>query len=435
MILIMVSLSGRSRLFAQCLRYENDFFGVTEDESFVYEIDSKNNIWIVSSRWNKLMKFDGSQLFTYPHPTVTGDSYMDGICIRVGGKDKIWIGVSDGAISFDDKQWNFIQAGLVRDIAFDSKGNIWFATSDGIVKYDGSSKLKYSNSVCDIPNGSVNCIAVDDRDNIWVAVYGSGLTKFDGLKWETFDVGNVKKIVVDNAKQGLWLIGEWNLGFLNTHTFNYTDYNVGNSGLPTSFLSFVAIDAGKNTWIGTLSGDGVIRFNGSQWQAFNENSLKSIPEGWFYYGIDDGKIDGIDNLWVKTKSGLIKFNPACESYEDIKALKPVVEDKGWLEQGWILYEYYINSEKIKLSGKTELILNPNGYYLHRTYDDSNTSTQEIKGTWELITNELRCFILFKPLYGSSEQMKVEVTKSTPPGIGSQLWYLYGNDEFRWKLLW
>ncbi len=155
-----------------------------------------------------------------------------------------------------------------------------------------------------LPQNSVTSLLQDNRGYLWVGTY-SGLARFDGLRFQTFDdkAGLLSNSYIYSLIEGkdstIW-IGTVNNGLFlmkNEQIHRYTRFKE----LMTDDIKCMAIDSSGDLWVGTY-GDGLLRIDG--------DSLKR------YYSLDSTQslyidalfCDSSGNIWVGTRgSGLYKY--------------------------------------------------------------------------------------------------------------------------------
>lgn len=100
---------------------------------------------------------------------------------------------------------------------FDNENNLWLGvlsrsnvapeSGDGLYKYDGVNVTNYNIYNSELPSNSVIDIAIDGKNNKWIAMYSGGVAKLgaDG-SWKIFNTENspltntsVEHIVVDDS--------------------------------------------------------------------------------------------------------------------------------------------------------------------------------------------------------------------------------------------
>ena len=72
--------------------------------------------------------------------------------------------------------------GTVHTTLQDSQGFIWLGTEDGLVRYDGHELYRYSHSRTNnnsLPGNFINQVVEDSRHDLWVAVKGGGLARWN----------------------------------------------------------------------------------------------------------------------------------------------------------------------------------------------------------------------------------------------------------------
>ena len=136
--------------------------------------------------------------------------------------DKIWIGSTGGVIVRDLKggmieeytKLSGIASNNIRSVAVDEQGNKWFGTAgSGVSKFDGSTWTTYNISNSGLVHDFVISVTIDIEGNKWFGTVGGGVSKFDGTTWTT--------------------------------------YNKDNSGLTSNTILSIAIDGEGNKWFGT----------------------------------------------------------------------------------------------------------------------------------------------------------------------------------------
>jgi ligand-binding sensor domain-containing protein len=85
----------------------------------------------------------------------------------------------------DDKIWG---------IAVDNNGNKWLGTAEsGLIKFDGTNWTTYDETNSQIKGNFISPIFVDSQNNIWVSFSKpNGLAKFDGLNWTSYSSYDTK---------------------------------------------------------------------------------------------------------------------------------------------------------------------------------------------------------------------------------------------------
>lgn len=183
-------------------------------------------------------------------------------------------------------------------LVIDNTGNKWVAFQKiGLGKFDGSNWTMYDVSNSSLPSDTVNALAVDGANNMWIGTL-RGLAKFDGSNWTIFNISN-SSIPADNvisvAVNGtdIWVGTRSGAAIYNGST--WATYNTSNSGIASDTVQCFAFDQSGNIFLGTPKG--LSRLNGSTWTTFNMNNSPLLSDNisclYYYQG----------NLWIGTTNG------------------------------------------------------------------------------------------------------------------------------------
>ena len=243
----------------------------------------------------------------------------------------------------------------VRDIVQDEDGFMWFATDGGLVRYDGLTAkvfiptnpkksediyvlrlaryhdgilvgtdrglyiydpekeklsimpLSYDKEVKERIEGSINSIATDEHDNIWVSVDRSGIFKIspEGIvsyQYKFPETGNyITKIYVDD-RGTIWAVSNNESNHIYKFDPRESEFKtlpIKIKGNPFRFgASAITQDSKGDYWLGTWT-DGLIRFNphtgeGQQFAGGNSHptwhihSITEYEPGLLFVGSDNG---------------------------------------------------------------------------------------------------------------------------------------------------
>jgi hypothetical protein len=199
--------------------------------------------------------------------------------------------------------------------------------------------VNYNTSNSGIPSDYINCIAVDQNGNKWMAD-SYNLIRFDDTNWQIFNPsnsdypgGNVKSIMafgdeilvctIDGLvvlKNGIFQILNSQNGLPSDYVYccNRDDestlwvgtdnglckygvepviYNTSNSGLPSNSISAVQFDDLGNMWVGTVGG-GIAKYDGTDWSVFDSTNT-GLPAS---NKITDIAILNSNFIWVSYNS-------------------------------------------------------------------------------------------------------------------------------------
>lgn len=229
----------------------------------------------------------------------------------------VWIGTANGLVSLNNSVWTLyntynscLRDNYIYEVKYERIENvIYAATKEGFVRFEYSSCALYNTSNTNLKSNAVYALDINYFGDIWIGWYGGLAQKKSGAGFSSFQFytelpsgQDVSVIKIGNTTEGIWaglvsnpvagipggLIhfsnGVWEAagisGTINDIEIGrgfvwaatpaglykivsknvYTLYNSGNSGIPQSPVSSIAIDDEGPIWIGT-AGAGLIRFN------------------------------------------------------------------------------------------------------------------------------------------------------------------------------
>lgn len=193
-------------------------------------------------------------------------------------------------------------------ILTDRFNRLWVATEEsGIARFDGTTWTSYNASNSPLSN-NVTSLFEDSVSNIWVSTLDSGLYKFDGSTWTNFNTSN-SNITTNNISAitsfgggPIW-VGTASNGCLRLIGSNFTPFTTGNSAIPSNTISTMNCDSTKRYWIGTKE-NGLAKFFAGTFTVYN-SANSSLPDNHIngaYYDNDSNKV------WVATDAGIAYFN-------------------------------------------------------------------------------------------------------------------------------
>lgn len=271
----------------------------------------------------------------------------------------MWFGTTDGLNKYDGYRFTVFQnqpnnsssisSNYISTLFTDSNGKLWIGTENGVVNIYNNEKQTFQRislplTLSKSKNAQeISSIAQDKTGNVWVGTKGNGFFKIpyvnhkylsDKIKQYHLDssgkynlCGNIiKKILVDDEGI-LWIGTDKGLNRMNpkSELISSFYFNVKHPDAPASDSDFAIsaiIKADNNQlWLGTRTG--LIKFN-----TLN-NSYKVFPHHFniFRYGwgeINEIAKDRHNNLWLATPGELMRFNTNTLKYESFKndPLKP-----------------------------------------------------------------------------------------------------------------
>ena len=82
----------------------------------------------------------------------------------------------------------------------------------------------------------------------------------------------------------------------------YEIFDVSNSGLPTNFVTVLAIDNNSHLWIGTFD-NGIVKYDGSEWTIHNTSNSGLSSDS-----VTSIAVDELNRIWVGTYDGVSMFD-------------------------------------------------------------------------------------------------------------------------------
>lgn len=281
----------------------------------VYHImeDDKGCLWF-STKGNGLVKAqpdilapDGYRFTRFKNDvdvlsTINGNdvyfTYQD-------SKGRIWAGIMGGGlnliseeggeITFKHKYNGFKQYppyGLymeIRTIAEDSDGRIWVGTTDGLMSFDGNfdspeqivfETYRDESASSNIADNDIYVLYKDSDARIWVSVFGGGLNKLirydDVLKRPLFKTYSIREglntdvivSIVEDNNGHLWLATESGLSRFDTKTERFRNYDKYDGLFNLVMEEGSSLHTSNNElWLGCR--DGILIFNPDKLETSN----------------------------------------------------------------------------------------------------------------------------------------------------------------------
>lgn len=155
-----------------------------------------------------------------------------------------------------------------------------------------------------LPSNVVQAILQTRDGYLWLGTE-SGLVRFDGVSFTTFDTENSPGLghntiqdLAEDASGNLW-IATWGGGLTRYSRGQFTSWSVG-AGLTSSFIRSVVVDKDDSVWLGTF-GKGVFKFENGVFTHFGEE------HGLCGLEIRTLFLDVAGRLWVGTRKGGLCF--------------------------------------------------------------------------------------------------------------------------------
>lgn len=345
-------------------------------KSAVYTIfsDSNDNIWFGTMK-NGVVKYSPKQQKIIYFNESNGLTHNFVWAINEDKVGNIFIGTNAGLckINTDNQIEKVIISGATmqtfRAIVRDKKSNLWFITPDCFYKYDLET-YKFFNLKDDFLGTIFYCAVEDLEGNLWIAVHGKGLVKFQGEQFFSFTKkdslsGDYIYSVFQDSKKNMWFAIKGN-GVYKLSENRIVAHYLANKKNPIKSLidneiQAITEDNNGNLYFGGLYG-GLSIFNGSSF--YNLDETNGLPSTNIYSIIKDHS----GTIWIGTEKGLCVWkDDKIQVVEEVEKLIPengnlpiysIFEDSNynmWVatENGVLMYNRKIIVKYNKNNGFTD----------------------------------------------------------------------------------
>ncbi len=176
---------------------------------------------------------------------------------------------------------NYETGANIKSMAFEGR-YLWLGLANGIIRYDTLTQDEYqvftTRSTQGLLANGIYKVAIDTEKNKWIGTYGGGLSKFDGLNWETFTPYGGGKITYDH---------------------DWTIYSNGD-GLGDLWVYDILFNQDGSAWIATWKG--ASHYNGQTFKTYTQDD--GLLDKWVYALAKD--LNGV--LWLGTEGGVNSFD-------------------------------------------------------------------------------------------------------------------------------
>lgn len=243
-----------------------------------------------------------------------------------GDEDHIWVAHNWGGITRIDRatgnltHFHVANSNLpsndVTSVVIDHDGVVWAGTRHGLARFDNGDWFVYRKNNSPLSNSHfISALMVDENNNKWIGTAGNSLWRFNGVfDWKLFSPGNsglpnswVSSLAL-HQDGSIWigtggLDGSFGAGLVNFDGTNWTVYTTGNSGLIKNAITFVEVAPNGDVWAGMVGG--LSRFDGQFWSSMKPtdsplastvvNALTFTTDGYLWIGSAKGLqlFDGI----------------------------------------------------------------------------------------------------------------------------------------------
>lgn len=240
------------------------------------------------------------QVKTAPNPDAIATRFLDG-----------------PVSSLDDRTWVIFQ---------DQKDHYWFGSNgNGVIIYNGNDLKRYT-TMDGLTSNSIRGIQEDKDGHVYIET-PKGVSKFNGLTFETLDINSAAVNAWQLNEDDLWFKCNGNANDIYrcdgealyelslprkdlNKAFGMEVVGLGFEDMNSSPYSVYGIDKDKagNLWIGTITA-GVFRYDGSSFMWIAEPELGQLP---------DGRVPGVRSI-LEDKEGNFWLSNFVSRYKIIKS--------------------------------------------------------------------------------------------------------------------
>lgn len=370
--------------------YNKDNSDLPENTIFCLEFDQEDILWI--GLWNEgLVRFDGGTKWKKYNTSNSGLSRINltssiahdrnNIAWLAQGKSLLrctdfstWETIDNNSKELLDKYSNNVYADSIMQlwehegiaialidsnswlvenvdkfniggkIKKDSFGNYWVASEKMLCKINDKGKTIYNGQNTLAMGNPISKIAFDNKNNLWIGTYpginNCQLICYNGIDWNICYTCSkteiaISDLVVDDLSN-VWFSElsqyrsgvEFGGGLSKYNSSQLTNFNIGNSDLPSNSVTDLNLTDSGNIWIGTYGG-GAATFDGtSNWVEYNSKNSAIITDN-----IEEIQLDCQGNTWfwsqfaglaIYKKDGIVdivKRNQYSNKYDYIEINK------------------------------------------------------------------------------------------------------------------
>lgn len=290
--------------------------------------DANGDIWMATE--GGVTKFDPVNEGWESYTTSSHPGMLDDVitCVEVASSGDIWVGTDFGISIFDGGAWtSFTSAdGLgserINVIKEGPDGKVYVGESNGLSVYDGTTWTAFGRDE-GVPFGGITAIDFDvDAGRVWLGTGLSGVLIYDGVEFIPFTEAegllSDKVTAVAIAPNGNRWIGTSDgvsvLGTDDQLLLNHTRMYIMPPPDTLNPVEAIAFDSNGASWVGVyvdylVTVGGVAVNSGFGWADYDETDGLVGP------GIRDVLVDGNDNVWVATSTGVTKISGTTTGLE------------------------------------------------------------------------------------------------------------------------
>lgn len=270
-------------------------------------------------------------------------NFNNTLCFAEGKNNVIWIGTDGGGINrldrktgkftyftHDDTNPNSLSSNAIVSICEDSEGVLWMGTFHG-----GLARMKDGRFSNYLPNRSnpyaissrnIWSVFEDSKQNLWIGTLSSGLELFNRQKNQfyhyTFNeadstslVNNSINTIYEDSKGQLYIATNHGVSILDLNAYDFTKpapklqfrnlrYSQSKNSISSNNIYCVREDHKGIIWFGTVA-SGLDRYDPATGIFTHYSTNDGLPGN----SVTSILVDALNNLWLATDQGLVKFNP------------------------------------------------------------------------------------------------------------------------------
>ena len=305
--------------------------------------DHHGNIWIGSSTGICKVLFNNSGEITDTEVMNGNDDLMNIISIFEDKQHRIWLGTNNGAIRLLSNQapkgfhWQTLpfNTSKLRNLSImsfveDSDGYIWIATTRRLFKFseqqDSPEIFSYGTPIR-IPHGHVSDLALDNKNNLWIATLGgvaclnlstNDVTTFNAHSTTPINNNFINCIYIDD--NGIIWIGTEKGGInklylTNKQFFSYRNEPNNPNSLSENPVNAILETSNNELWIGNVEG-GISRMKNRNGQFKHYRHIDRNSTSISHNSVSVLFEDSNNDIWVGTWGiGLNKYNAKSDNFE------------------------------------------------------------------------------------------------------------------------
>ena len=347
LVVIFLSLEFSINVTAKDFKYENysTMDGMASNYIECMLHDSQGFLWVGS--WNGLNRFDGYnfrqyQASVYVKGKISGNWVR---CLHEDQKGEIWVGTNDGLSKYDkikDQFYNYLNLFNninIFDIQDAERNKLWISSDSGLYLFDTDKERidkQYSdiNSTHKIPSHTINGVATNGNDEIWIATNGNGLirlnnktenfTVFKHTSGKNFITSDILTTLTFDKKGNLWIGTDNGISILDTQNLMFCskkNENLNTNSLGSNNIKDIICDHKGDMWIACKDGylNKYDEKHGSFTRLVNYKYTMRTP---FPISVNTIEEDHLGNIWAGTLGdGIFCMNPYINQFRSFISLE------------------------------------------------------------------------------------------------------------------